>query len=107
MEFQVQKRYFDLIKSGLKIYEGRLSKDKYRHLKVGDIITFKPNGSDEFVEKKVTSIHIYGSFADAGLHLGIEKIVPGTSNIGSMVETYREFYSKEDEERYNVIMIGF
>jgi ASC-1-like (ASCH) protein len=106
MKLTVQQQYFDLIKSWTKIYEWRLAKEKYRLLKIGDTITFSPNDWSECVEKVITSLHIYGSFAQAWLQLWVESIVPWIDSIDAMVSIYRNFYTLDDEVQYGVIMIG-
>lgn len=106
MELHVQKKYFDAIVNGQKIYEWRLAKDKYRMLKIWDEILFRTDDAGHEILKKISTIHIYDSFMTAWNHLWIEHIVPGVGSIDEMVGLYHEFYSLEDEKKYNIIMIG-
>lgn len=106
MELHVQRKYFEYILSWDKIYEWRLAKDKYRVAKIGEPVLFRTTWVDEIIEKKITSIHIYWSFEEAWNHLWVNNILPWISDIWKMVNVYREFYSEEDENKYNVIMIG-
>lgn len=40
-KIKLRKIYYEMIKSGAKIYEGRLNDEKRRLISVGDIITFQ------------------------------------------------------------------
>ena len=37
-EMKLQDQYFDMVKSGAKIYEGRLNDEKRKLINVGDVI---------------------------------------------------------------------
>lgn len=104
IDLHVQEPYFTDIKNGSKTFEGRLAKEKYRNLKLGDTIVFT-NG-EEKISKEVSSIHLFNSFADGGRILGVDCIVPGASSVSELTSIYRKFYSEEKEKEFGVSYIG-
>lgn len=104
LKLHVQKEYFTAIKEGKKIFEGRLAKEKYRQLSLGDKIEFY-DGEDTVI-KNITSIHIFDSFGNGGNFLGVSNITPGVSSVKELISLYRKFYSEMDEQKYGAIFIG-
>lgn len=103
-QLHVQNEYFETIKIGTKIFEGRLAKEKYRQLMVGDVIEF--TDGVEKLDKKISSIHIFDSFGTGGSFLGIDNILPGAPSVEELISVYRRFYSEADEHLYGVVFIG-
>lgn len=104
MELHLQDVYFKGIQSGAKKIEGRLAKEKYRLLKVGENIVFI-NDAEEKISKTIESIHIFGSFREAFSTMDFREAVPDVDNIENAVTIYASFYSLEDQEKYNVIFL--
>ena len=104
MELHLQDVYFEAIRSGTKKIEGRLAKEKYRLLKVGDPIVFT-NDAGEKIKKTIDSIHIFSSFREAFNMLDFKEAVPGVDSLENAVNIYANFYSLEDQEKHNVIFL--
>lgn len=103
INLNVQPKYFTDIREGLKILEGRLAKEKYRLLNIGDTILFD-NGDDTIV-KKIDGIHIFDSFSSGADFLRVKNIIPGIESVSELVSIYRQFYSEEDEKKYGVVFL--
>ena len=97
---QVQNQWLKLIAAGYKTVEGRLRKDKFNDLKVGDVIVF-----NKIFKKKVTSIRYYKTFYAYLLAEGLSRTLPGVESIREAIDVYRALYSIEDEIKYGVIAI--
>ena len=105
-KMKLRKIYYEMIKSGAKIYEGRLNDEKRRLISVGDIITFQKE--PEFIESFnciVKDLVYFDSFEEMVKTLPLEKIGFKTETAQEVVEIYHKFYSVEDENRYGVVAI--
>jgi len=98
--------WFSLIKLGIKKVEGRLCKNRFRELKVGDIIIWENNDFVERVVKtKVSALRIYKTFLE---YLEKEKNnnpLPGMETIEEQCAVYYKYYTLADEEKYGVVAI--
>lgn len=110
--FKLSKEWFDHVKNGTKIYEGRRwwnddsLKKGTKHLKVGDILTFR-HADDEKLsfEKTVKAIHLFSSFEEALTVLPLEKVLPGVSTVDEGVKIYARYVSLETQQKEGVCMI--
>lgn len=100
LELNVQEPYFSLIKNGLKIVEGRLGKNKYFDLKMGDKVLFNND-----LERKVEKIVKYSSFREMLIFEGLKNVLPNVKSLEEGEKIYYQFYSKEDEQKYGVVAI--
>lgn len=99
--------YFDKIKAGEKIYEIRLNEEKRKLIKIGDYIVFKKEPDlTENLSVKVVDLIAFKSFDEMIKSLGAKDIgFEGKSN-EQVIETYHQFYSSQDENKYGVLAIG-
>jgi len=95
--------WFSLVKERRKIIEGRLYKDSWEELKVGDRIQWF-NGNQEHISI-VKDIKKLSSFKDILTYYELNNVLPGISSIESGLLEYRVFYSEQDEVKYGVIAI--
>lgn len=108
-KLNVQEPWFSLIFCGKKTVEGRLAKNKFTEMKVGDTIIFT-NDSFSFERKcvkKIKRINKYKSFREYLNNETIEKCLPTIKKIEQGVLIYRQFYSKNKEIKYGIIAIQF
>jgi len=76
-------------------------------MKKGDYIIFE-NSDQGFKREfrvKITSIHNYNSFEDYLRVETLEKCLPGVNTMEEGLQIYYKYYSKKDEEKYNIIAI--
>jgi len=99
LELDVQEPYLSLIKSGKKIIEGRLGKDKYLNLKKGDLI--KINN----LEIEIGKVEKYSSFKEMLIMEGVKNIIPDAKDLDSAIQIYYKFYKPEDEDQFGVVAI--
>ncbi len=100
IDLHCQSPYFEMIKNGRKIIEGRLAKDKYVQLQAGDVICFNNE-----LETRVVAVRKYPTFRDLILHEGVNKVLPGHEADSAPHMVYRAFYSEEDERTHGVVAI--
>ena len=105
-EMKLRSIYFDLIKDGTKIYEGRLNDEKRQLIDVGDVITFKrePELKDSF-NAIVKDLVYFDSFEEMANTLPLQKVGFETETPNEVVDIYHQFYSIEDENKYGVVAI--
>ncbi len=105
-KMKLRKVYYDMIKNGTKIYEGRLNDEKRQLIDVGDVIIFQkePDLSESF-EAIVKDLIYFDSFEEMANTLPLEKVGFETENAQEVVGIYHQFYSIEDEKKYGVVAI--
>lgn len=105
-EMKLRSVYYDLIKNGTKIYEGRLNDEKRQLIDVGDVIIFKrePELKDSF-STVVKDLIYFDSFEEMAKTLPLKKIGFEKETQEEVVDIYHKFYSIEDEKKYGVVAI--
>ncbi|ALV62542.1 ProFAR isomerase-like protein [Thermococcus sp. 2319x1] len=99
-EMGLQEEYLKLIKEGKKKIEGRLYDEKRRQIKPGDVIVFEGR-----LKVRVKALRVYPSFKEMLEKEGLDRVLPNVKSIDEGVETYRKFYSEEEERKYGVVAI--
>ena len=94
--------WLQYIEAGLKTVEGRLYKDKFQEMKVGDVIIF-----NNAIRVQVTALINYNSFRDMLLIEGIHTVLPNIDSVEEGVNVYHKYYSPEKEMEYGVLAIRF
>lgn len=109
MMIHVSSPWFEYIKTGEKTVEGRLCKSKFNTLQPGTSLSIYLQSHDkqDVVSVDVKRVTRYPSFAALLEKEGIKRVLPYYPNVHTGVEAYREFYSREDEEKYGVMAIEF
>ena len=97
---------FDMIKCGQKTIELRLYDEKRQQIKVGDVIFFTNNSTQEKIEARVLKMHRFHSFSE--LYQSLPLLQCGytledvkTANPCDM----EQYYSCEEQEKYGVVGI--
>lgn len=109
MNIYVKEPYFSQIKSGKKIYEGRLYAGKWRDVLLDDLFIVRSCEDktgltkDNAILKIVSEIKHYGNFREAFEELG-EKLLPGITDIEEAQKIYDQFYTLEQMENFSVIV---
>ena len=103
----VTAEYFEAIRAGKKQVEGRCCTPKYRALTLGQEIRFVKEGAPNLETiVMITGLQTYATFEDYLRREGLERCLPGVSNIEEGAKIYRGFpgYS-EKERRHGVLAI--
>jgi ASC-1-like (ASCH) protein len=102
----VSEPWFTLILLGLKTVEGRKNKGKFKDMKVGEIIEWTNNDfNPRSVLTKITKKKEYNTFKEYLETEGLDKCLPGISNIEDGLSVYFKYFTKEDEVEFGVIAI--
>jgi ASC-1-like (ASCH) protein len=101
--------WFELVKSGKKLYEGRAWKGNTCYLKPGDTIEFYHHIDQTVLPftKKIKNIHRFDTFRTALEQTGIEKVLPEILSIEEGVEIYLKYVSIQTQNQYGVCLIEF
>jgi ASC-1-like (ASCH) protein len=99
--------YFSFVKNGQKTIEGRLHKEEYKLLKIGDHIIVQSREESDSAEIVVGDIRKYHSFQEMLQNEDLKKVLPEVETIEEGVAVYRKFYTDEEQEEFGVIAIQF
>jgi ASC-1-like (ASCH) protein len=111
----LENEWFDRIRDGSKIAEGRLNKSWVSTLQPFDMIEFmrktpeneNPPKIIPKIEVIVTNIKHYSSFKDLFDDVGLERVLPGKKTYDDGIKVYRKWYSEEKEKELGVVGIFF
>lgn len=104
---QLNKKPFELIKSGKKTIELRLNDEKRKVIKVNDTITFiSRENQAERITAKVINLHYFDSFKDLYSVLPLEKCgyLKEELSTASYLDM-QEYYSINEQVLYGVVGI--
>ena len=91
LNLSLQQKYFDAIKAGIKIAEGRPFSSKFKDLHPGDQISFTCVTTNEIIVCRVQAIHLYPSFYEMLQAQGLCNMLPGVATIEQGVAVYEGF----------------
>ena len=105
-EIKVKENYYNLIKSGTKIYEVRLLDNKRKLIKIGDIVRInKEPLMEEFLNATVVDLIHFKNFEEMANTIPAKEIGFEGCSFYEILNEYRRFYSKEKEEMYGIVAI--
>ena len=105
-KLKLKKKYYNLIKSGEKIYEVRLLDDKRKLIKIGDIVKInKEPLMEEFLNATVVDLVHFKTFEEMANTIPAKEIGFEGRSFYEILNEYRKFYSKEKEEMYGIVAI--
>jgi ASC-1-like (ASCH) protein len=103
-EKSIQQPWLNLIQSGIKKYEGRVYRDDWAKLQIGDTIIFHCNKLE--VKTVVNELRRYTDFCAAFIDLG-QLLVPGVGvTIYEVEQLYYQYFTKADIKKYGVVAVG-
>ena len=102
----LQPKYYELIKDGVKIYEGRLNDEKRQLISVGDIVVLQkdPERKEQFKAKVVEKL-LFSSFEEMAKCLDAKELGFENQSPQQIKEIYREFYSEKQEKEFGVLAL--
>ncbi len=100
----VQEKYYNLLKSGVKSIELRLFDDKRKAIKVGDMIEFT-NAADkeDMFRAEVVCLHRAADFATLCHQIDCRKA--GFASNEELNKALEQFYSYERQQEFGVVGI--
>ncbi len=100
-KISVQGAYFLLIKEGKKKVEGRIHKNQYREMQVGNLVEFQ-NESDpqQTLLCRIDHKQVYPSFKQMLVEEGVDLCLPGVLSIDTGESIYHGFpcYAQDARE---------
>ena len=96
-----QDPWFHYLKENSKVVEGRLNKEAYNEIKVGDQIKFY-NENQSFLST-VTKIRHFTTISNYLETVGLQCALPGINTVQEGCEVYLKFYSEEDIKKNGII----
>lgn len=96
--------WYQHVRDGLKIYEGRLWTSKTSSLKPGDELFFK-HVSQPTLKVKVVEIVRYKTFEEALSCLKLSEVLPGLLTLEEGIEVYAKFFPLSAQQENGVCMI--
>lgn len=101
---KLKPEYFDLIKSGKKVYEVRLLDEKRRQFKLGDSLLLKKEPELlEGIVVKIIEVKYFNTFLEMAKTLSISGLGFDDITAEEVDNIYHSIYSREDEEKYGVV----
>jgi len=96
----VNEPYFTHLANESKKVEGRLNKDKFSEMNVGDELFVNDCLTLSIVGKK-----IYKTFREMIAKEGLNNVIPGAKSIDEAESVYYGFYTVKDESLFGVVAI--
>jgi len=99
---KVDKKFFEIIKSGEKTIETRAATDKFHLIKTGDVLKFVC-GRD-ILEKRVLKVYQFKSIDDLAKSLDLKKIMPLAAGLGEAKKIWYSFPNyKEKIKKHGLV----
>jgi ASC-1-like (ASCH) protein len=99
---KVNSPWFEYIKEGKKIYEGRSGKKEY--LLNSEYYIANNNDINNRFKVKFIACFKFINFEEAMIQLSIEKVLPNINNIEDGIEVYKKYVSLNTQKIYGVNM---
>jgi len=103
---RVSEPWFSLILLGLKTVEGRKNRGLFAQMKVGDIVEWTNDSIiPRSVQTKITGKAVYPTFREYLETEGLDKCLPGISEMNDGLSIYYKYFTKEEEKEFGVVAI--
>jgi ASC-1-like (ASCH) protein len=102
MELFIKGHYFRQIKSGRKTLEARINYSNLRHIRSGDILTFK--SGPEQVSRRVVQVRHYNTLQEMVKSEDLSRLLPGVLPDRVLAE-YHKFYSDRKVASHNGVLV--
>jgi ASC-1-like (ASCH) protein len=98
----VDRKFFEIIKTGQKTIETRAGTNKFQMIRTGDILKFVCG--KESLERKVTKVSHFKTIEEMLRILGLAKIMPFAKSVDEAKKVYYSFPQyKEKIEKYGLV----
>ena len=101
----IKTQAFNNIKSGTKKIEGRLYRDIFTKIKIGDTIIFHDKLNDEKLSKIIKKLVIFDSFEMFLNSYPLENILPSKKNIEEGIKHYNEIYKNVNKKILSIELL--
>lgn len=116
IEIGIDSGVLRTIRDGEKTVEGRLARDKFLGIKVGDIISIREDfyvgdvvvdAREDAIRIKVVAIEKFDNFRTMLQKIGFKKAIPDASTLDEAYFRYLRFYSEANQKENGVLAISF
>jgi ASC-1-like (ASCH) protein len=98
--------WFTLISIGMKVFEGRKNKGRFKEMQIGDIVKWYNDDFDHReILTKIVDKYEYDTFKKYLTDLTLKKCLPGIKSLDIGLSVYYKYFTKEDEQKYGVVAI--
>jgi ASC-1-like (ASCH) protein len=102
----VSEPWFSLILLGLKTIEGRKNKGLFQQMQDGDIVEWTNDSIiPRSVKTKITGKAVYPTFREYLETEGLDKCLPGITNIDDGLSIYYKYFTQQEEKVFGVVAI--
>ena len=103
---RVSEPWFSLILLGLKTVEGRKNRGLFAQMKDGDIVEWTNDSIiPRSVQTRITGKAVYPTFIEYLETEGLNKCLPGISDMDNGLSIYYKYFTKEEEKEFGVVAI--
>jgi ASC-1-like (ASCH) protein len=103
---RVSEPWFSLILFGLKTVEGRKNRGLFQQMKDGDIVEWTNDSIiPRSVKTRITGKAVYPTFIEYLETEGLDKCLPGISEMNDGLSIYYKYFTKEEEKEFGVVAI--
>ncbi len=105
---QLSDPWFDLVRTGQKIYEGRCYWKKVLDYKINDILLISPydkSKTDLPYKVKIVDILLFDTFESALKTLDIQQVLPNVKTLEEGVEIYKKYVSLKTQQENKISML--
>ncbi len=92
----IEPKYFQQICSGDKTVEGRVAKEKFAALRVGQCLEFVSEGKR--IHTQILEIKKFKNFQQLLQYFGLKNCLPDVDSLGEALALYRSFPGYEAQE---------
>lgn len=102
----VSEPWFSLILLGLKTVEGRKNRGLFAQMQDGDIVEWMNDSIiPRSVQTRITGKAVYPTFREYLEIEGLDKCLPGISDMDDGLSIYYKYFTKEEEKEFGVVAI--
>ena len=102
-KYTLREPAISYIIDGTKKVEGRLYKNTFRNICVGDTITFF--NKNKSVDVIVTKLNTFDNFGTMLISKGIKNVTPFAKSFNEAKSIYSNIYKKEDIDKFGALAI--
>jgi ASC-1-like (ASCH) protein len=103
MDCNLAQPWYDAVKNGTKRVEGRVKRNKWSNVSLGDRWRVGCSERDESFFVEVIAIREYGSFEEYIIQEGLRNVLPGVSDLRSGIELYEKYCGQGSDREFGVI----
>ena len=100
--------WFDAVRDGRKLYEGRRLTERMRAVKLGDVLDVAHHSDPTRArfQRTVVSIDIFPTFEAALRALPLDRVLPGVESVEAGVAVYFKYVRLETQLADGVVLFG-